>query len=100
MASTVDSNPAVPTRLIRTQPHEGQKPGTSGLRKKVSVPPSLPFICALLHWSDRQRANTESWRGYVLQVTEFQKPHYLENFVQATFNALPAGELKGALRAL
>lgn len=29
------------------------------------------------------------------QVTEFQKPHYLANFVQSTFNALPEDKVKG-----
>eukprot|EP00271_Cylindrocystis_brebissonii_P014293 TRINITY_DN35605_c0_g1_i1.p1 TRINITY_DN35605_c0_g1~~TRINITY_DN35605_c0_g1_i1.p1 ORF type:complete len:576 (-),score=113.72 TRINITY_DN35605_c0_g1_i1:322-2049(-) len=45
-----------------SKPIDGQKPGTSGLRKKVTV---------------------------------FQQPHYLANFVQATFNALPADKVKG-----
>ena len=47
-------------RTIDTQPIEGQKPGTSGLRKKTRV---------------------------------FMEPHYLENFVQAIWNAI--GGAKG-----
>jgi len=52
---------AMPTvKSIPTQPIEGQKPGTSGLRKKTAV---------------------------------FMEPHFLENFTQATFNAI--GGLEG-----
>ncbi|KAM7276213.1 hypothetical protein ACFE04_018079 [Oxalis oulophora] len=48
---------------IETKPIDGQKPGTSGLRKKVKV---------------------------------FTQPHYLHNFVQATFDALTAEKVRGA----
>jgi phosphoglucomutase len=44
-------------KRIDTTPFAGQRPGTSGLRKKVG---------------------------------EFRQPHYLENFVQAVFDTVPA----------
>ncbi|XP_047340936.1 phosphoglucomutase, cytoplasmic-like [Impatiens glandulifera] len=48
---------------VKSTPFDDQKPGTSGLRKKVKV---------------------------------FKQPHYLHNFVQATFSALSAEKVKGA----
>ncbi|SFK36837.1 alpha-D-glucose phosphate-specific phosphoglucomutase [Methylophaga sulfidovorans] len=50
----------MPISTVNTSAFEGQKPGTSGLRKKVGV---------------------------------FKQPHYLENFIQSTFNAL--GDCEG-----
>lgn len=52
---------------VPTKPIEGQKPGTSGLRKRVK---------------------------------EFRQGHYLHNFVQAIFDALPAAETKGSTLVL
>jgi phosphoglucomutase len=50
-----------PTMKIKTTPIEGQKPGTSGLRKKTRV---------------------------------FMQAGYLENFIQATFDAIGGGDGK------
>ena len=49
-------------RTIATTPFDGQKPGTSGLRKKTRT---------------------------------FMEGHYLHNFVQSTFDALPKEDVSG-----
>ncbi len=51
----------MPMQNVRTTPIDGQKPGTSGLRKKTAV---------------------------------FRRPHYLENYVQATFDGIGGVEDK------
>ncbi len=51
----------MPMQNVRTTPIEGQKPGTSGLRKKTAV---------------------------------FRRPHFLENYVQATFDGIGGVEGK------
>lgn len=56
---------------VQTTPFKGQKPGTSGLRKKVSV----QFL----------RLST------YIQVKVFQEKNYTENFIQAIFTAMPGG---------
>ncbi|WP_299288220.1 alpha-D-glucose phosphate-specific phosphoglucomutase [uncultured Tateyamaria sp.] len=45
----------MPMQTVRTHPIDGQKPGTSGLRKKTAI---------------------------------FMRPHFLENYVQATFDGI------------
>lgn len=41
------------------------------------------------------RMKTHSQLHAHIQVKIFQQKHYLENFVQATFDSLPAEDLKG-----
>nr|CAB3493495.1 unnamed protein product [Digitaria exilis] len=160
LASRVDPRPVVGGSAMfsvtkkATTPFEGQKPGTSGLRKKV-FPPALalsrsrfPFTflgalnrdlsvpvmrwvrspfwslgsaarqpwlpCRLVDLAGRLLGRDlgalfdPSFRFFWIcwdnpplplsssAVTVFQQPHYLQNFVQSTFNALPAEEVKGA----
>lgn len=58
MQQTERQDPPMDRRTVPTRPIEGQKPGTSGLRKKTTV---------------------------------FERPHYLENFVQAILNGIGGG---------
>ncbi|KAK4357711.1 hypothetical protein RND71_023321 [Anisodus tanguticus] len=64
---------------VETTPFEGQKPGTSGLRKKVDLRNKL-----VLDFLSNIKLDG------LFQVKVFIQPHYLQNFVQATFIALGA----------
>ena len=93
-------HPNIPARLVKTRPFDGQKPGTSGLRKKVFGLDFLGVTVAAICCRQiilLNNARPRNRRVNVPQVTEFEQDHYLENFVQSTFNALPAAELKGEL---
>lgn len=50
-----DNTRVIEVSVVKTKPYAGQKPGTSGLRKKV---------------------------------VDFKQQNYVENFIQAYFNAL------------
>nr|CAB3498457.1 unnamed protein product [Digitaria exilis] len=78
-----------------TTPFEGQKPGTSGLRKKV-FPPALAVSRSRFPFTFLGAPNRDLSVPVMRWVTVFQQPHYLQNFVQSTLNALPAEEVKGA----
>ena len=54
-------------------------------------------------WGPRVERTIDKKSIYVLgdlQVTVFQQEHYLENFVQSTFDALPEEKLTGKSRHL
>ena len=53
--STIKAIVKMQINTVNTEPYPDQKPGTSGLRKKVVI---------------------------------FQQPHYLENYIQATFDCM------------
>lgn len=54
--------------------------------------------CLFLYMIYKLLVLTSNDMGGVLpvQVTVFKQPNYLENFVQATFNALPSDKVKGS----
>lgn len=63
---------------IPTKPVEGQKTGTSGLRKKVWIPPP-PFYFVL--------KNSFFFCRLIMgfQVKVFQEENYLANWIQVVF---------------
>nr|XP_009617656.2 phosphoglucomutase, cytoplasmic isoform X1 [Nicotiana tomentosiformis] len=87
---------------VETTPFEGQKPGTSGLRKKVylkriklnQIQTNSSFRCMISAVSSTLPHFRGDFRRSTVKV--FIQPHYLQNFVQATFNALGADRVKGA----
>ncbi|KAK9118065.1 hypothetical protein Scep_016158 [Stephania cephalantha] len=75
---------------VETTPFDGQKPGTSGLRKKASHS-YIPISSMDLIWNGADYDSVP-----FRQVKVFMQPNYLHNFVQSTFNALSAEKVKGA----
>ncbi|PPS19168.1 hypothetical protein GOBAR_AA01403 [Gossypium barbadense] len=72
---------------VSTTPIDGQKPGTSGLRKKV-IRLIVAFIVEV-HFLHVAKIRVK------VQVKVFIQPHYLQNFVQSTFNALTPEKVRG-----
>lgn len=78
-------------KVVSTTPFAGQACGTSGRGNSwTSLRFFVPTVFSLCVRST----------GLRKKVTEFQKPHYLENFTQAVFNSLPADEVKGCTLVL
>lgn len=108
----------ISVQVVETKVHDGQKAGTSGLRKKVrpcvTVPPQTPANASSRVRKVGGQSNDVRRVGGLLghahssplcqipcsdlQVNVFQQEHYLANFVQSTFNALPADDLQGVIR--
>ncbi len=59
---------------------------------------TVALIWSKMHWGPKVQRTLDIKAMCVLgdlQVTVFQQEHYLENFVQATFDALPEEKLTG-----
>ncbi|KAG8095415.1 hypothetical protein GUJ93_ZPchr0012g18855 [Zizania palustris] len=95
-------------KSIPTKPVEGQKTGTSGLRKKVStffcsrithIPISFLFACVLsLLCTNFAQHTFTLWCSF--QVKVFQQENYLANWIQALFNSLPPEDYVGGTLVL
>ncbi|KAJ8099149.1 hypothetical protein POJ06DRAFT_239052 [Lipomyces tetrasporus] len=75
----------MPIQTVKTTIFEGQKPGTSGLRKKVSMTGVSPRRDDLEDVVDHGIGLMER------KVTVFQQPNYTENFIQAILLSIPEG---------
>ncbi|XP_019249947.1 PREDICTED: phosphoglucomutase, cytoplasmic-like isoform X1 [Nicotiana attenuata] len=80
---------------VGTTPFDGQKPGTSGLRKKFLQGTSNNQDSSRLLGRFKYMIGKKIF-GDRHKVKVFTQPHYLQNFVQATFNALGSDKVKGA----
>jgi hypothetical protein len=64
-------------------------------QSEISVPGSSPYIGQKKYMLESLMLLCD-----IVQVTVFQQEHYLANFVQSTFDALPQSELTGKTTVL